>query len=393
MQKTLHSVTAALAIFAATSVFAEDALKPWQENAITLLSRITKPLPVENADAATEDAMKPYTEIITGTDATFDMVPIRSGKFMMGSTAEEQKKFAPDPGYTPEFFDTAAERPRHEVQVSAFWMGKCEVTWEVYEASWLSRFSKDKETVKSELDEIADAISMPSRVSYTDMTFGMGKMNRPALGMSLYAAQMYCKWLSAKTGRYYRLPTEAEWEYACRAGTDTAFSFGNNPEEFGDYGWCYTNADDKYQPVGQKKSNPWGLYDMHGNVREWCLDQYFVDGYQKQLTDAGGKMLTDPFMPFKKAQRYPGVTRGGSWYDDVQNCRSAARIPSHEGWNADDPQVPKSISWESSEKWLGFRVLRPFKTPTAEEVAPFEPDPEVASEYSRTNPREAKTEE
>ena len=166
------------------------------------------------------------------------------------------------------------------------------------------------------------------------MTFGMGKEGYPAICMTQFAAKMYCKWLSAKTGRYYRLPTEAEWEYACRAGTTTAYSFGDDPEKLGDYAWFADNSDEKYHKVGQKKPNPWGLYDMHGNVAEWCLDQYVADRY-KQL---GGKPAGNPVVPVTKA--YPQVVRGGAWTDEAPLLRSAARRGSSKEWKAAGPANP-----------------------------------------------------
>ena len=128
-------------------------------------------------------------------------------------------------------------------------------------------------------DPLADAVSKPTK-PYVEMSFGMGKDGYPAISMTQHAASKYCQWLSAKTGHFYRLPTEAEWEYACRAGTTTAFWFGDDGEKIGDYEWYADNADFKYQKVGTKKPNPWGLYDMHGNVAEWVIDAYDAAGYQ-----------------------------------------------------------------------------------------------------------------
>jgi formylglycine-generating enzyme required for sulfatase activity len=184
--------------------------------------------------------------------------------------------------------------------------------------------------------------------------------------MTQFAAKMYCKWLSAKTGRYYRLPTEAEWEYACRAGTTTAYWFGDDPAKLDDYAWFSDNSDEKYHKVGLKKPNPWGLYDMHGNVCQWCLDQYDADEYKK----LAGKLAVNPVVPVTKA--YPQVARGGAWTDEAPMLRSAARRASSPEWKSADPQSPKSIWYFTDANFVGFRVVRPLRVPSAEEAARYD---------------------
>jgi formylglycine-generating enzyme required for sulfatase activity len=278
------------------------------------------------------------------------MVPIPGGKFTMGSPAGE-----PD--------HKADEAPQHEVEISPFWMGKCEVTWNEYEV-WMFALDIQRRQVfhvdATDQEKKADAVTRPTK-PYTDMTFGMGKDGFPAVCITQLAAKTYCKWLSAKTGRYYRLPTEAEWEYACRAGTTTAYSFGDDPAQLGEYAWHAENSDDKTHKVGTKKPNPWGLYDMHGNVAEWTLDQYH--GYQ----EFEGKTVKNPLVIPKSL--YPQAVRGGSWTDGPEPLRRAARLGSNKVWKQQDPYDPPSPWYFTDAQFLGFRLVRPLVEPSPKEKA------------------------
>lgn len=306
-------------------------------------------VPVPNSMAKSEQEMNQYKEVIRHSKAKIAMQPIPGGKFVMGSPAGEDGR-------------AADEGPQHEVEIAPFWMSSHEVTWDAYEVFMLS---KDKLRISvldietDARDDLADAVSRPTN-PYTDMTFGMGKKNYPACCMTQHAARQFCKWLSAKTGRYYRLPTEAEWEYACRAGTKTAYHFGDDPSKLDEYAWYVKNSDLKYQKVGQKKPNAWGLYDMHGNVAEWVLDQYVEDGY---ASHARKNPLAIP------TTLYPRVVRGGSWENSAKGCRSAIRFASEEDWKEQDPQEPQSIWYHTEALWVGFRVVRPLQEPSAKEKA------------------------
>ncbi len=298
----------------------------------------------QTADA---DEMKPYTESVSGTDVRFDMVPIPGGEFTMGS-AESEENRGDDEG------------PAHCVSVEPFWMGKHEVTWDEYDI-W--SFSLDIQRRKifrkkpTENDKFADAVTRPTK-PYTDMTFDMGHRGFPAICMTQLAAKKYCEWLSAKTGHFYRLPTEAEWEYACRAGTTTAYSFGNDPSKLGEHAWHYENSEDQYHKIGKKKPNPWGLYDMHGNVSEWVLDQHIPDFYAKF---ADVPVAKNPLAV--PTTLFPRVVRGGSWEGDPEELRSAVRVSSDVDWKAQDPQLPQSIWYHTDALGVGFRVVRPLRVP------------------------------
>jgi formylglycine-generating enzyme required for sulfatase activity len=316
---------------------------------------LPKPVPNKDAEAKNQAGMKPYTETLVNTDVTFEMAPIPGGVFKMGSPAGEKER-------------KADEGPQVEVQIEPFWMGRHEVTWDEYALWGLGLDRQRREIMKvraTNWDTASDALAIPTK-PYADMTFGMGKRGYPAICMTQFAAKMYCKWLSAKTGRYYRLPTEAEWEYACRAGAKTAYSFGDDPAKLGEYGWFSDNSDEKYHKVGLKKPNPWGLYDMHGNVSEWCLDEYVADQYKR----LGDKLVANPVVPVTK--EYPQVARGGAWTDEAPALRSAARRASSPEWKAGDPQIPKSIWYYTDASFVGFRVVRPLRVPGVEEAARYD---------------------
>jgi formylglycine-generating enzyme required for sulfatase activity len=176
------------------------------------------------------------------------------------------------------------------------------------------------------------------------MSFGMGINGYPAISMTQHAANKYAEWLSARTGEFYRLPTEAEWEYAC--GGETASN---------DTAWTAENSGGVYHKAATKKPNRWGLFDMLGNVMEWTLDQFepYADGAQ-----------TNPWVAAKSP--YPQVVRGGSWHDAASTC--SARVGSSPDWKRQDPQLPKSIWYHTDAQWLGFRLVRPVRIPSADEM-------------------------
>ncbi|MEZ6070905.1 MAG: formylglycine-generating enzyme family protein [Pirellulales bacterium] len=147
------------------------------------------------------------------------------------------------------------------------------------------------------------------------------------------------------------MPTEAEWEYACRAGTTTAYSWGDDPDEIDDYAWYFENSDDTYHKVGQKKPNPWGLYDIHGNVAEWVLDEYDPQAYAAMSQD---KPNENPFLPAQGP--FNQVVRGGSW-DDEADAPQRARRFSETWWKEQDPQIPQSIWYHTDAQFAGFRVV------------------------------------
>ena len=294
-----------------------------------------------------EKTFNNYNQKIGGIDYNLEMVAIDGGQFKMGSPSYERNR-------------KADEGPVHNVKVDSFWMGKFEITWDLYELFMSREIDNVKVTDKNnEVDIDVDAVSSAT-TPYVEMSFGMGTVGYPAISMTQLAASKFCEWLSAITGNYYRLPTEAEWEYACRAGSDKPFSFDDN-DKISEYAWYDGNSADSYHKVGQKKPNSWGLHDMHGNVSEWTLDQYKPTSYQNNNKN----IIINPIV--KATKLYPRVVRGGSFMSKSYRLRSSARLASNKEWKKQDPQIPRSLWWHTDAQFLGFRIIRPYKTPSSED--------------------------
>ncbi|MCF2503925.1 formylglycine-generating enzyme family protein [Dyadobacter sp. CY107] len=312
-------------------------------------------------NAVAQDAnFKNYTQKIGGSPQVYDMVAIPGGEFLMGSPDSEKGR-RPDEG------------PQHKVKIEPFWMGKTEVNWDIYDLYAFKNMEKEMAARHPDPDKSVQKTDASTRPSppYVDMSFGMGRSGYPAINMTQYAAIHFCKWLYEKTGIFYRLPTEAEWEYACRAGSKTAYSFGADESKIDEYAWHRKNSDAAYKKIGLKKPNAFGLHDMHGNVMEWTLDQYIPDYYAKQ--PAGEK-----YAPV--TELYPTAVRGGSWDDEPADLRSAARTASKAEWKILDPQLPKSEWWMTSASFVGFRVVRPLKQPSQEEINAYY-SPKLIEDY------------
>ncbi len=291
-----------------------------------------------------------YTEPISGSEEAIAMTPVPGGTFMMGSAADKPNH-------------EADEGPPHKVKVDSFWMGTYEITWDQYDLFVKEEIDdlKQQLPVAGEVTMQADAVSLPTP-PYVDMSFGMGREGYPAINMTHYAAVMFTKWLTAKTGHFYRLPTEAEWEYACRAGNETAYSFGSDTSDLSEYGWFKANSEGRYHRIGQKNPNNFGLYDMHGNVAEWTMDQY----RENYFTQLEGEVSDNPL--FLPDELYPRSLRGGSWADEPSELRCANREGSIKRWKRRDPQLPKSRWWLTDAPFLGFRVVRPLDKPSQEKM-------------------------
>jgi len=307
--------------------------------------------------------MVAYDETIPGTTVTFRMIPVPGGTYRMGSPDGEADR-------------TSDEGPQIDVAVAPCWMGRCEVSWAEYKR-YMAAFELFKAMRSAGIRPItaaneADAVTAPSALYDPTTTFVNGEDDTlPAVTMTQFAARQYTKWLSGLTGRFYRLPAESEWEYACRAGTTTLWNIGDDVEDLDDAAWFADNANEAPHPVGGKAANAWGLHDMHGNVAEWCVDELVAGGYGRQAALPQPVSVADAITWPQKL--YPRVLRGGAYYDEATECRSAARRGSRDAggtreepdWKDVDPNLPKSPWWYTEEPALGvgMRLVRPLVAP------------------------------
>jgi cytochrome c nitrite reductase small subunit len=297
-----------------------------------------------------------FSEHIPNTAIAFNMIPVSGGTFKMGSDETEPLR-------------KNDEGPVRTVSVSPFFMGELEVTWDEYWAFYASTMSEGRLDPVKVMEKNAnnpDAISGPTPpFGIPDQGWGSG--TRPAITMTHYGAQTYCQWLSKVTGKKYRLPTEAEWEYACRSGSETPYFFKGDPKRFvnkglrnklfgvdttliNSYVVYALNSSSKTQEPPFVKPNPFGLKNMAGNVAEYCSDWYSPEAYQ-----SGGNNVADPKGPESGEEH---VVRGGSYLSEAGELRSAARdFTQTANWLKTDPQQPKSIWWFSDIKGIGFRVV------------------------------------
>lgn len=328
-------------------------------------------------EPAKVEALENYTEKIPNSSVSFNMKAIPGGKFMMGSPGDEP-------------FRNEDEGPVREVELSPFFMAEIEVTWDEYMAFYVQTATEGRSTdteglrtgMKSETDAISGATPPYGQ---PDQGWGMGR--RPAISYSFHAAQTYCKWLSQVTGKTYRMPTEAEWEYAARGGSQEPYFFPGDPKKFqrtgilskiagndtaviNTYVIYKENSANKTQLPESVSPNPYGLKNMLGNVAEFCSDWYAADAYSQTT----GGTVRNPRGPSSGEEH---VIRGGYYLSPAGNVRSAARDYTRTAdWLFTDPQMPKSIWWYSDCFYVGFRVVCEYDDKTGNKDYVPEPEPE-----------------
>ncbi len=291
-----------------------------------------------------------FIETIPYSAVNFEMIAIPGGTFIMGSS--EDDKFA-----------DSDEFPAHAVDVDSFFMGAIEVSWDEYMAYYGQTAAEGRTTDIGILEGVDGLTGATPPYGNPDQGWGRGK--RPAITMTYYAAEKYCEWLSIVTEKNYRLPTEAEWEYAARGGTESTYFFEGEVKNYGDVGLknklfgvdtsiinsfvIYAeNSKGITQLPTSVAANPFGLKNMLGNVAEFCSDIYLEDAYKEgHNTNVGISEGTADH-----------VIRGGSFRSEALQLRVSNRDKTdHEAWMRTDPQIPKSLWWYSDAYHIGFRVV------------------------------------
>jgi formylglycine-generating enzyme required for sulfatase activity len=289
-----------------------------------------------------------FIQKIDPLDISFEMVQVPGAIYKMGVSDSVQN---------------TDQNPMHLVQIDSLWVGKYEVTWELFEL-FLDKNKNLFDSIPKEKSTKVDAITRPSP-PFEDPSFGMGKKGFPVISISPYAAISFSKWLSVITGRFYRLPTEAEWEYICKGGSSNYDFFANKRDSLGQYAWTYENSDYQYAKVGQKLPNAFGIYDVLGNVAEWTLDYYEEDFYSGEKDSIAKNPWNIP------RKLHPRVYRGGSYDDDAVDVSSLKRGVSGLYLQKNDPQIPKSFWWYTDAAFIGFRIVSPVKQPGENELKKF----------------------
>jgi len=238
-------------------------------------------------------------------------------------------------------------------------IGRFEVTHDEY--ALLRYVDRDTDSTAVEGHRMdVDAIARPS-TPYEDPAHGMSGRGFPAVGMTQWGALQYAKWLTEKTGEFFRLPTETEWELACIAGGNADLTESSLRER----GWYKGNSGTELKKVGTRSADALGIHDLLGNAAEWTLDQYDEAFYESIES-------TDGFNPWRRPDRlHPRTVRGGAYDDDVSEVRCTARMESNLNWKSRDPQIPKSFWWNTDSPFVGFRLVRPLNQPSEDEQVAF----------------------
>jgi len=297
---------------------------------------------------AVAEAQAPGTirvDSVPGSSVTFALAFIPGGATRLGSPPSEAGR-------------DEDEGPQRQVTVSPFWMTTTEVTTDLFAPFRFRRFDDHVTKVPGSPPFNADAVTRPSP-PYEDPSHGMGGEGYPATGMTRLSALHFARWLSEKTGRLYRLPTEAEWEYVCKAGAEETAA-----ATLAASAWFEDNSDGKYHETGGKSPNVLGVHDLQGNVAEWVMDSYSADAYGALQDGAEDPMAGTP-------ARGRGIVRGGAFDDPTARLRCAERYPESTAWKRRDPQMPKSRWWNTDSPHVGFRLVSPVREMSMQEIRAY----------------------